>query len=230
MLILVSFPASTKADVLAGDPANPDPGTGLCMPFGCFYQGEYQQVYTSSLFPGPFQIMGLEFFDSIFPPTGRASGSVAISLSTTSANWNTLSSTLSANIGGNQKQVFNGTIAPPYPFPGTLMFPFSTPFVYDPSQGNLLLDVQSNIVVGGAVTLDTDGALQPNNFMGIAFSLNPPGRTGVQSGYGLITDFEGDPVPAGSSVPEPASILLLGTALGGLAYFARRNGSAHRRL
>ncbi|MBV8842126.1 MAG: hypothetical protein JO307_04870 [Bryobacterales bacterium] len=216
-LVLVPFATLAHADVIAGDPAHPDPGTGLCVPFACFYQGEYQQVYSSSLFSGPFDITGLQFFDSIFAPTGRASGSEVISLSTTSANWNTLSSTFSANVGPTATQVFNGTIGAARPFPGTLVLPFSTPFLYDPSKGNLLVDIQANIVVGGAVLYDTTGFGQPNNFEGVAY-MGPAGVV-VQSGYGLITDFQGAPVS--SSSPEPSSILLLTSAVGGLVYFAR---------
>jgi len=213
-LVLLPLAATVQAQVLAGSPA--DPNTGSCIPFACFYHGEYEQVYTKNLFPGRYKITGLEFFDTIFAPTGTASGSVVISLSTTSADWNTLSSTLSSNVGSDQVEVFKGMIGPPWTFPGTLKFPFSVPFIYDPSKGNLLVEIRSEIVVGGAVIFDTNGPTQQKFVMGSAYFLRP-GRVIAQSGEGLETDFEGAPVTEATSVPDPLRILLLISALVGLA-------------
>src|SRR5215469_1246101 len=139
MLFLLPFAAAVRGDVIVGNPA--DPGSGAEGPFDD-YHGEYQQVYSSGLFSGPYDITGLEFFNTAFQAasgTNLGSGSVVISLSTTAADWNTLSNTFSANLGPIETQVFSGTIGGPWTFPGTLVLPFSSPFIYDPSQGNLLV-------------------------------------------------------------------------------------------
>src|SRR5262249_5335045 len=84
---------SAFADTIVGLP--PDPNTGNCFPFGCSYNGEYQEVYTHSQFSGPITIRDLEFFNTQFNrgATLMNSGNWTISLSTTAADWNTLSST-----------------------------------------------------------------------------------------------------------------------------------------
>src|ERR1035438_8225275 len=138
-LLLACIPA--MATVVVGLP--PDAGTGNCFPFGCAYSGEYQQVYTSSLFSGPLTITDLEFFNTIvnFGATAMNSGNWAISLSTTSANWNSLSSNFASNIGANNTLVFSGNLAQAWAFGDTLTINLSTPFTYDPTKGNLLMDV-----------------------------------------------------------------------------------------
>lgn len=143
-------------------------------------------------------------------------------MSTTAAAWNTLSTNLAANIGSNNTQVFTGNIGAPGTFPGTLNFLFSSPFFYDLSQGNLLIDM--NTVAIGGVFLDANGANTPNNYMSSAIVTQGALHfVVVEKGYGLVTDFEGNPIQ-GSSLPEPRSVHLLATALFGVAYLWYRRG------
>ena len=137
--LLCSGPAF--ATVIIGLP--PDPGNGNCFPFGCSYSGEYQQVYSASQFSGPIEIGDLEFYNTKYnsSATSMNSGTWTISLSTTSANWNTLSTTFASNIGANHTVVFSGNLAQPWAFGDTLHIDLSTPFFYDPTSGNLLMDV-----------------------------------------------------------------------------------------
>ena len=218
-LVLLSLSLAARGDIIVGAP--PDSGFGNCFPFGCDYSTEYQQVYTSSLFPGPYQITGLEFFNTQ-DNTGSVlnSGSVAISLSTTPADWNTLSSTYSNNIGANNTLVFSGTIGGPWSFPGTLTFNFSTPFLYDPAAGNLLMDVQTSLSGGNGVFFDTNGlnnfGFNGNNFMGRVYNYFGGSTGNVDNGYGLETDFVGAPLP------EPSSVELLLSVLSAALFFANR--------
>jgi hypothetical protein len=115
--VLLAFAIPVAANVTVGLPA--DAGIGNCFPFGCSYTGGYQQVYTKSQFAGPIKITNLEFFntkENFGGATAMNAGNWAISLSTTSADWNTLSSTYATNIGSDNTLVFNGNLAQPWAF------------------------------------------------------------------------------------------------------------------
>jgi hypothetical protein len=57
-------PSATVGDPIVGLPA--DSNTGNCFPFGCAYNGRYQQVYSAGAFSGPLTITDLEFFNTAF--------------------------------------------------------------------------------------------------------------------------------------------------------------------
>lgn len=202
--------------IFVGLPA--DSSNGNALPFGVpFPSGsgyEYQQVYANGLFTGPINITGLEFFNTQVNnfATMMSTATFTISLSTTSADWDTLSATLASNIGSNNTEVFSGSLAQPWAFGDTLSITFSTPFSYSPGPGaNLLLDV---VTTGSSpadepIFFDTNGfnsgALNGNTIFGrasnLAFSDN--------AGYGLVTGFE-------TSTPEPTTFTLFGIGLIGL--------------
>lgn len=221
MLFLATATPAVAAYIV-GLPA--DSGTGNCYPFGCDYnsQGgtEYQQVYTSSLFTGPLTITGLEFYNTQFNSSATAmnTGTFTISLSTTSADWNTLSGIFANNIGGDNTQVFSGSLAQAWAFGDTLTILFSTPFTYTPGPGaNLLLDVLATGTgdAGGAIFFDTNGFLTPNTFFGRVYLDGL-----VDSGYGLVTGFET------SATPEPSTFAILGAGLTALAAVRLRKRKA----
>ncbi len=208
------------ANVTVGLPA--DPGTGNCFPFGCAYSGEYQQVYSHTQFTGPITILDLEFFNTVADSgaTQMNTGTWTIYLSTTSADWNTLSTTYANNIGGNNTLVFSGDLTQPWTFGDTLHVTLTTPFTYDPSQGNLLMDVFVSGATdpGGTIFFDTNGYdngnFDGNNYLGRVYCNGcfPAGNTNY--GYGLVTSF--------STIPEPGTLALLGTGLVGLFGVVRR--------
>ena len=80
-----SIITSTDTHII-GNP--PDANTGNCFPFGYarFWPPQYQQVYASSDFPGPFTIHGLTFYNTQrLAKNGFNRGTYTISLSSTHA-------------------------------------------------------------------------------------------------------------------------------------------------
>jgi hypothetical protein len=206
----VAVPASAASLVIGA-------GTGNnCFPFGCGgpASANYQQVYNKTGFSGPISITAVQF--EYGQGTGTVNlGNYTLSASTTTAAVDGLSSVFAANIGGDNTQVFNGTLASSYN--GTLLtLTFSTPFAYDPSGGNLLLDfVISNPTNSGSVFFKSD-----NGNAGGVYSRMQNFGSGT-SGYGLQTTFIfGNAVPA---VPEPATWAMM------LAGFGIVGGAMRRR-
>lgn len=189
--------------IVVGNP--PDAGTGNCFPFGCAYDGEYQQVYSSRLFSGPITITDLEFYNTQYNSgaTAMNSGTWTIFLSTTSADWNTMSGIFANNLGSNNTMVFTGNLLQPWAFGDTLHINLGTAFTYDPTQGNLLMDVMVSGAskAGGTIYFDFDGSTlsQRNTFFG---RLTGSGGFAA-SGEGLVTGFS-------ASVPEPGNLTLFG--------------------
>jgi hypothetical protein len=196
---------------------------GNCFPFGCAYNGQYQQVYTNSLFSGPITITGLEFYDTEQDngATAMNTGTFTISLSTTAADWNTLSTTPASNIGGDNTQVFSGSLAQPWVFGDTLSITLSTPFTYTPGvDANLLLNILATGTgnAGGTVSFDTNGY---NN--GLRNGDTIFGRyysESVDHGYGLVTGFDTGTVT--NETPEPATFAFLSAGLVGLSLLRKR--------
>lgn len=192
-------------------------------PFGG-YTGEYQQVYGASAFSGPITLTALQFFDVENPSAFPTGGSWTISLSTTSAAWNTLSSTFANNITGPETTEFTGdlsTTLPPGFGPGsTLTINLSTPFTYNPADGNLLLDVGVTAGAGSAGFVGPDFVgLAPAYFQSTEFSTvtGHVDSDGVNSGpgllgTGLVTGFVGTPIVT-TAAPEPPAIFLLASGL-----------------
>jgi PEP-CTERM motif len=217
--------------VFVGEP--PAHGTGSCDPFGCpsfFGLGTYQQVYSSSAFPGTISIDQLNFFDQQVHNGGQpGGGTYTLSFSYSPmmpGDLNLMSP--QANISTFLGTFFVGTLPTPTftgPTGGKQMAIVGTPFTYDPAFGNLLLTI--------TVTNPSD---QPHPFyVDMADSMTVTstayfgtiGGTPVSGGNdqgGLITEFTyTGGVP---SVPEPASSLLFvgGAAL--LGYKWRRRKAA----
>jgi PEP-CTERM motif len=213
----ISVPASAATLVIGA-------GTGgNCFPFGCSgpSSGNYQQVYNKTGFSGPITITAVQFARDTTLGAGPANlGNYTLSVSTTAAAVDALSPVYAANIGGNNTQVFNGTLASSYD--GTLLtLTFSTPFIYNPAGGNLLLDfVISNPTNSSSIFFKAD-----NGNAGGVYSRMQNFGSGT-TGYGLQTTFiYGNAVGA---VPEPATwaMMLAGFGIvGGTMRYRRRKMS-----
>ena len=174
----------------------------------------YQEAYSSSLFSGPITITGIDFFRSGVNGT-LWGGTFLLSLSTISANVNSLSNVFfNSNLGANNALFASMTLSGAAP--AVLSFT-GGPFLYDPSQGNLLLDIS----IANLANNSPSAAFEDENGSG------PPTIARYQNfgfgtvGYGLVTQFDAGAV----ATPEPGTLGLLGVALIGMAGWRLRRVS-----
>ena len=136
------------------------------------YDVREQDVYGASYFPTQtIVITGIRF-----RPTVHGGGqaftntisNIQFSLSSTTNSADHLSSTFANNIGTNVTTVFSGSLPLSSEYAGPAAGPkafdmvvnFTTPFVYNTSSGNLLLDIQD---FSGETTSYTDGQNSPSD-------------------------------------------------------------------
>jgi hypothetical protein len=213
--------------------------SGNCYPFMCNDSGtssgqsiDYQQVYTSSAFTsGPITINSETFYYASQLGGNEAvlNGDYSVYLSTTSKSVSGLSSTLSSNRGSDWTLVFSGMLGGPYTNSFTITD--TTGFHYDPSKGNLLLEViasnQQNVpeknksMYGKYAPNGSGNGYNEADYTGIvtqrAYCLTNIGCTGSTTGA-LVTTFS----YGGTGVPEPASLFLVGAGLLGLGFASKK--------
>jgi hypothetical protein len=228
-MAVVSGPALAGTIVTPGGPGDAQ-GPAPIRYYGST-GSQVQQIYSSTFFSGPTQITGLSF--RAYPgaaPSGFFSNSVSVSnlsvlLSTTavSAYENAglqPNATFAANLGADATTVFSGPITlttaatgtGPQPFDYTINF--TTPFLYNPTSGNLLLDVLipngATVSGGGFGFLTFDNANDNNDGVRSIININSPGPTGFVDTSAAITRFT-----TAGAVPEPSVWVLM---IGGMMF------------
>jgi len=185
----------------------------------------YQQDYASNQFSaitGPTLITAISFRPD--SSTGSAFNStltnIQINLSTTTIAPSGLSTTYASNIGGDDTQVYSGSLTlsstntggPPRNF--DIVITLQTPFLYDPALGNLLMDVRN---FGGGITTQFN-ADSSDGSIGRVWNTDVNSATGTinTSGNGLVTQF------TFAAVPEPTTWALIGVGTFGAGAFAWR--------
>ena len=172
----------------------------------------YQQVYRAGAFPGPINIGAISFFR--FDSGQLASGTFDLYLSATRSAVDALDTVnFDANLGASVALFGTFTIGGPAP---ELLTFNGAPYLYDPSAGNLLLDLR----VRGRLTLPGSNAsfVGSNDLPGGNYSRAHNFAAGF-AGYGLDTRFDV------AVVPEPATLALSAAgalALAGFAALRRR--------
>jgi hypothetical protein len=190
----------------------PEPGGGLCLPFGCDASRttRYQQVYAASAFAGPIAIGALTFHHTQFAPGAGlfAPGTYTLSLSVTPRGPGTLTEAFDANVGGPAHHFATLTLSGSAAAPTFTVV--GTPFRYDPALGHLLADW--HIAGTGHIPLSPfETTYFDADYAGVVTSSAwntewVPGLIGSElDGVGLVTTFG----PAVSTVPEPATVVLL---------------------
>ena len=207
--------------VVPGSNATTEGDSGNILPFGSGGSVRYQQVYASTAFAS--LTLGGEYITQIAFRPDAAQGAftstqtVQLNLSTTSKSPDSLSLTFSANVGLDDAVVFgsapltlssSATGGAPHDF--DIIITLTTPFFYNPSAGNLLLDVRKfsgqGVGVFDAAMATTDAVSRVG-----AVNVTADSATFNDTG-GLVTRFT-------TTVPEPCSAMLL---LTGIALFATR--------
>ncbi|MGH9609537.1 MAG: PEP-CTERM sorting domain-containing protein [Bryobacteraceae bacterium] len=194
------------------------------MPFEDITSGTYQQIYSSSDFgSSPLSLTGVTFFGQNGSSITYANYTVDVSTITAALGYYTL-----YQPGADNTQEFSGALGGLITG-GSFTIPFSQAFNYNPSEGNLLLQI--GIAGGpsspgglGLGTMSNGGDLfsRSYNVYSGAIHLDTADSTG------LVTQFD---TPASSSaVPEPGTFLLLGTALIGGGLVRRRKFAQMLRL
>lgn len=185
-----------------------------------------QQVYAASQFGfEPVRISQFAFRpdQEISTPFEFTFGNIQINLSTTPKNPDALSFNFADNIGTNETQVFSGTLtassANSGPVGGPknfdIVFNFTNPFVYDPSAGNLLLELKkfTNEITGNKFDSEVTLGDSISTVIAVGDANAAIADPLFSSTLGLVTQFTITPVP------EPASalgILAVGVFGGGL--------------
>lgn len=183
----------------------------------------WQQMYAASEFGGgPILISGVNFRPD--DTEGAAFGPVTLdgivlTLSTSGLTVGTMSSTFADNVGVDETVVFSGDLtlssantgAGPRDF--DVAITFDTPFLYDPSAGDLLFGVV-NTDPETTTQFDALSALDPGADL-VARLYNrdvssPTGEALPGARGSLVTQFQTAPVP------EPGTFALVGLGLLGL--------------
>ena len=217
--VLASVP-ETEQLVLPPGAENVEGGNSSPMPFRG-ERGRLQQLYPQSYFAeagGPMRILAVSFRPDS-NQFGKLQGTydITLSLSTTSRSGQQLRPEfweIDNNHGADRLIVFSGAIAIDAVHPGGdgpasmgVVIPFQSAFTYDPSAGNLLLDIAQVQIggVGGDIDIFhmiNDAAIVDNNQ--------------VLSRYMLATEF------GFTVVPEPSMKVLILTGFVVLTTLKRR--------
>jgi hypothetical protein len=219
-------PALTKPIVAPNELSGKQGDVGNLFPLFAAQPIRYQQVYASNQFTrlaaGGEQINSVAF--RVHAPDVPFTGSVPqlqVNLSTTSRTPDNLSSVFSENVGTDDTQVFSGPLqvsstglhSPDGPENFEIVITFSQPFLYDPSKGNLLLDIRN--AQGGTETPPLDQELDASSAAGDGVSrvynygdaaAPAAGKTGgadENDSLGLVTQFGTSANPAPSPTPSP---------------------------
>jgi PEP-CTERM motif len=230
--VMIATPA-VAAEIITVTPTNP-PTNQAQGPAPFTFRGttgsRTQQVYSSSFFNTAQTLTSLAFRSTPSFLNGANYDNVIITLSTTAfgdESGTPLSSFFADNIGTDVKTVFSGPIN--FAAPTTTGFEYrinlTNGFAYDPSMGNLLLDVLipagTRVDGPGFFLASYDTANVANDGV---FSVNAVfdgnATSGISNTAAAITEFTGTPLV--SAIPEPASWAMMITGFGFIGAAVRK--------
>lgn len=187
--------------------------------FACVLR--YQQVYTSDIFSGPVTIDSIDFLSSSAGYWGREAQYEA-RFSVVSNGVNALSAQLDENVGAQEARFelrgFTGSVL------ADSYFGFSGSYVYDPSQGDLLVDIVRVRGMPGGPDVYYNIAGDTGQEYSRAYSISSLTDGYAGPLYGNVTRFMVTPLPVDPvpNVPLPASLPLLALGLGSMCVLRRR--------
>ncbi len=226
LLAFETMGAAHGAAIVPGNLENIEGNTNHILPFNSSNfptpSSRYQQVFAASEFASlsePFLISQILFRPDA--ERGRAFSStlpnIQINLSTTMKVPDGLSRIFAQNIGVDEKVVFRGSLSLSSAFTGDttgvkdfdIVINLMTPFLYNPSAGNLLLDVRN---FAGGFSTQFDGQRTAGDFTSRVTSTLVGASGGTVDTSGLATKFVTTPaVPAAPAVPPVPSVPALPT-------------------
>lgn len=237
LVLFVSFTpltfAQTEEDVVVPNSlTNVEGNTQNNLPINCGQFGNtstrYQQAYLSSQINGlPVEIKGINFRlseDRVEVPPVEIPN-IQINMSTTQAQPGNLSATFADNLGLIVTPVYSGplTISSPAcgtgPCPFTIPIPLQTPYMYDPDDGNLIIDIRISSCMG-IINIQMDASNTSENLdITSRVCTGNPGMLGENSPVGdlvndtgLVTEFELTVLPPTKNVPTLSEWGLIATA------------------
>lgn len=238
---MIGMVPAANADVTF-DVAN----SGNCFPFGgCPFSNkniEYQQLYSHYTFGhDPLEITGISFKPDQSKPSafGPTPIELTLTLSTTKTQAGfvfgdpfdkAITTSFSKNLGTNTQVVFSGTAV--LSSSGANVFdisiPFTKPYLYDPSKGNLLVGVSD---INGSVPFigfAAGGSILLSRYYNTILDGEP--NIDFDIGTGLATNFTSVSTPCPLPlpqipelpVPEPETYGMLLAGLGLVGFVTRR--------
>lgn len=217
-LSLLCLCGSVDAGIITIEPA-PGANGGNNFPFPNF-ANRWQQIYDDSFFGNSPLLIQSIGFRSRFNSNASYGPDFSIRMSTSSIEPGSLSNILDANVGTDETLVYQGPIDLITDAGEFFSIAFTTPFVYDPNAGNLLVEFDHNGPTSGiGVSMDAfanPGAPSGTIERAYVNSSNPNGITATTGT--VVTRFE-----TFAAVPEPSSLSIfgIGALLGSIV--SRRN-------
>ena len=184
-------------------------------PFDSSTAQRYQQVYAASQFGTGGLITQVAFRPD--GPLGHAFSltisNIQFDLSTTLATPDGLSSTFASNVGLDDTMVFSGPLGLSSSFTGPaggpkafdIIINLTTPFLYFPSSGNLLLDVRDFSGDPAGLAGEFDSQFTLGDPVSRAYGDIASTTASVTDTEGLVTQF--------TIIPEPTTLGLLGIGI-----------------
>jgi len=188
------------------------------LPFGSTTSGYYyQQIYSSASFASPINISEITFYNTIAPSGTPRSATFNFYLSTTTANVASFDQSNGTTVpwyDPSFTNVYNGTATL---VNGKLDFQLSSSFLYNPTQGNLLLTIRDfTLASDTGLQLDAD---KNNGVTNLRMSSYP-----YDFNQGLVTGFNVAPVPE----PSTWAMMILGFVGVGFMAYRRKSGLSVR--
>lgn len=211
-LVFCACVAVAQADVVVPNVlAGVEGAGGNTFPFDSITPQRYQQVYASSQFPAGGLITQLAFRpDGLLGHAFSVTiSNIEIDLSTTPAAPDALSSTFASNVGLDDTMVFSGSLNLSSAFTGPaggpkafdILINLTTPFLYNPALGNLLLDVRNFSGEPTGLAGEFDSQFTVGDPISRAFGDIASSTASITDSEGLVTQF--------TIVPEPATVELM---------------------